>query len=112
MIEDADVFSITTTTTCAKEGTVVDCVADAAGVAVTRPTQHRITQARARRPMFMAAFLWVGHGHIEDEAVNFLVGQVRASSIHRNRGAGDGIVLSRTVGVADVDSQVHGAWER
>jgi len=30
--------------------------------------------------MFMAAFLSVGHGDIEDEAVNFLIGQVTETS--------------------------------
>src|SRR5437868_1328627 len=122
MMDEADVFSITTTTTCAKAGTPAACtigavVVAADGTAVMRPAESSTTEARARRPSFMAALFLGGDRETDDEAVNFLVGQgyfwaareLKLSSGHGHRDAGERIDGFRASGVFDPDAEVNRA---
>src|SRR6266542_5588672 len=107
MMDEADVFSITTITTCAKAGTAVELAAlvevlswtDVGSSPVPRcpqspivtskaaatPAVERDMATRARRPEFTVAFFHHGHGCIKDVAVSFsMFGDVKPET-RRNR---------------------------
>src|SRR6266702_1227919 len=107
MMDEADVFSITTITTCAKAGTAVELAALVEALAWTdvgsspvprcpqspivtskaaaTPAVDRDMATRARRPEFTVAFFHHGHGCIKDVAVSFsMFGDVKPET-RRNR---------------------------
>src|SRR2546430_9517500 len=74
MIEVADVFSMTTTTTCANAGTDAAALVLAMGChGAMRTTPHSSKPTRATRPNFTPAFLGCRHRGFRDQRVNFLV---------------------------------------
>ena len=81
MIDEAEVFSMTTTTTCANGGITADWLADVVvvavdGTALITAAQQSTTQNRARRAVFIAAFVCALQRGFDDEGVNFLVAAV------------------------------------
>src|SRR5438876_121119 len=84
--------------------------------------EQSTTQIRARRPVFIAAFLCAWQGESDDEGVNFLLAEVRPGergraqlssvSVHRDRGACISVEAARASGIFDPDPEVDRAGGR